>query len=156
VSNLFISADDQRMGLALRSAMWAMKYLRRAAMSEYMIAAVALAGRFDRPIGLEGAIVGNGSPFLWVTHPFTSERMAPGASPFVAVVSAVMMRFSSHRPRASPRWARVCIDGLSMRYRRYSTWSPSTCCSSYHARRFLMKRPDTPSTFGESFGSNVA
>jgi hypothetical protein len=116
VGNLSISAGDQQIGVAATSAMGIKEYLRRTAMSDFVISTVcstvALQVRFDRCIGPEGAMVSNGRPFLWAIHPFTPGRTAPRASraPVVAVVAAEVMRVGSRYLRASPRWAQALAN----------------------------------------------
>jgi hypothetical protein len=70
VSNLLISAGDQRMRLALRSAIWEKEYLRRTAVSDFVIAAVcssaAIQIRFGGGFGLHYAMLCIALPLLWV------------------------------------------------------------------------------------------
>jgi exopolysaccharide biosynthesis polyprenyl glycosylphosphotransferase len=70
VSNLLISAGDQRMRLAFSSAMWEKEYLRRTAVSDFVIAAVcssaAIQIRFGGGFGLHYAMLCIALPLLWV------------------------------------------------------------------------------------------
>jgi exopolysaccharide biosynthesis polyprenyl glycosylphosphotransferase len=67
---LLISAGDQRMGLAPRSATWEKEYLRRTAISDFVIAAVcstvAVQIRFGGGLGLRYAVLCIALPLLWV------------------------------------------------------------------------------------------
>jgi exopolysaccharide biosynthesis polyprenyl glycosylphosphotransferase len=68
---LLISAGDQRMGLAPRSATWEKEYLRRTAISDFVIAAVcstvAVQIRFGGGLGLRYAVLCIALPLLWVS-----------------------------------------------------------------------------------------
>jgi exopolysaccharide biosynthesis polyprenyl glycosylphosphotransferase len=70
VSNLLISAGEQRMGLATRSATWEKDYLRRTAVSDFAVAAVcsavAIQIRFGGGLGLHYAMLCVTLPLLWV------------------------------------------------------------------------------------------
>jgi hypothetical protein len=71
VSNILVSAGEQRIGLvAPRSATWEKEYLRRTAMSDFVIAAVcstaAIQIRFGGRLGLHYAMLCVALPRLWL------------------------------------------------------------------------------------------
>jgi len=70
VTDLVISAGNQRMELASRPAMWAREYVLRTAMFDFALAALcstaAIEIRFGGRVGLEYALVCVALPLLWV------------------------------------------------------------------------------------------
>jgi exopolysaccharide biosynthesis polyprenyl glycosylphosphotransferase len=70
MSNLLISDGDQQVRLATRSATWAKDYLRRTAISDFVIAAVcstvAIQVRFGGGLGVENAVLCAALPPFWI------------------------------------------------------------------------------------------
>jgi exopolysaccharide biosynthesis polyprenyl glycosylphosphotransferase len=98
VSNLLISAGDQRMGLvAPRSAAWEKEYLRRTAISDFAIAAVcstvAIQIRFGGSLGIHYAMLCVALPLLWVATlllfgAYSARSIGTGSDEFRKVLNA--------------------------------------------------------------------
>ena len=70
MTDLVISAGDQRVGLATGRPIWTREYLRRTVVSDFVIAAacsmVAIQIRFGGHLGLQYALFSIAFPLLWV------------------------------------------------------------------------------------------
>jgi exopolysaccharide biosynthesis polyprenyl glycosylphosphotransferase len=94
---LLISAGDQRIGLAPGSAGWEKEYLRRTAISDFVIAAVcstvAIQVRFGGSLGIHYAMLCVVLPLLWVATlllfgAYSAKSIGTGSDEFRKVLNA--------------------------------------------------------------------
>jgi exopolysaccharide biosynthesis polyprenyl glycosylphosphotransferase len=97
VTDLVISAGDQRVGLATGRPIWTREYLRRTVVSDFVIAAacsmVAIQIRFGGHLGLEYALFSVAFPLLWVVSLLISGAygvrcIGTGSDEFLKVLNA--------------------------------------------------------------------